>query len=146
MALLDNFKAYINSLMRVFQERIKLAGDLNWEKAVRELVHLREKTLPLVNRKYNSASQLSSQYTESTLVRLEESIIEYINRISSYLMKTADQDRDKKAGIYSRLNRLLSPAQDGRLNKIASFIDNVLIEFFKISSKESGALSAGENF
>lgn len=146
MALLDNFKAYINSLMKVFQERIRSAGNMNWEKAVKELVHLREKTLPLVNRKYNSASQLSSRGPESTLVRLEESIVEYINRISSHLKKISDQDKDKKAGLYSRLNRFLSPAQGGRLNKVASFIDKVLFEFFKIPSKESGAISAGENF
>jgi len=131
MALLDNFKVYINMLIKFFQEKIAFAHNLNWKKAVNELFNLREKVLPDVNRKYKRASKLSNQYTESAMGRLEESIFDYINRISYFLKKAMDKTGSDKHRYINRVKSAISSnlPDSMRFGKLAKIIDKVLLDF-----------------
>jgi hypothetical protein len=144
MILLDNFKDYINRLKRNLQNRIDFVHNLHWEKAVRELFVLREKTLPAVTRKYTRASKLSNQFTESVLARLEDSIGEYIKGIRASLMKAIENPGNHKTPDFIRkfngyLTRMVretgSSLSSRRFVKIDDYIDRVLLELRIFNSK-----------
>jgi len=152
MARLSNFKIYINRLRTMIQERIRLIHEITLEEAAHELFIIRKNILSELNRKYNRASKLSKQYTESTLGKLEENIGEYISNIGLSLKDAINKSNSIKAEVLLKdvsryLDRMLRIIGENiteayRFDSLTDAIDKIVLDIQKLitSKTESGVI------
>jgi len=152
MARLSNFKIYINRLRTMIQERIRLIHEITLEEAAHELFIIRKNILSELNRKYNRASKLSKQYTESTLGKLEENIGEYISNIGLSLKDAINKSNSIKAEVLLKdvsryLDRMLRIISENiteayRFDSLTDAIDKIVLDLQKLitSKTESGVI------
>ncbi len=100
MAVLDNFRHYIERLRNTIQVRADCVHSLDLKNALKDLFELREKILPSVMKKYSRVFSLSSNYAEILINKVDFRIREYAESITEFIKNNIE-----KAGYTVKLKK-----------------------------------------
>jgi hypothetical protein len=143
MALLDNFRNYIERILMTIRERTDCMHSLDLKTAFKELYDLSEKILPNVSRKYSLVLGLSRNYTESIISKLTEKMKDYVEIMTDYIEKHLENEDswNLRQELYKFSNSNLhsrgkASIYSYRFTEIKAVIDKFIVKMSRIKVKK----------